>query len=74
MVATIVEALAWVEIDAVDLTVTIEPDSFSSGPDRDAARAVGRSQRRDLVRRTVDQVEAVEDGVLDDRGDLIAQA
>ena len=74
IVATIVEALACVEIVAVAVTVTIVPDSdelLRGG--RDAARAVGRRQGRDLRRRTVDQVEAVEHGILHDRGDLIAQ-
>src|ERR1700761_1305056 len=40
----------------------------------DTARAVSRSQRGDLVRRTIHQVETVEHRVLDDRGDLVAQS
>ena len=74
IVAIRAEALAWVEIVAVVVDRhdrTRQAHVLRRGGD--AARAVGRGQGRDLVGRTVDQVEAVEHGILDDRGDLIAQ-
>ena len=45
IVATRVEALAWVEIVAVDFKVTIEPDRLQVlGRGGDAARAISRGQ------------------------------
>ena len=69
------EALAWVEIVAVVVDGhdrTRQAHILRRG--RDMAGAVGRSQSRDLVGRTIDQVEPVEHGVVHDRGDLIAQS
>ena len=74
MVAIMVDALVWVEIEAVEVIVTMEPDRlmFCAAtvmlrvPSEDASAVI-------CVGRTVDQVEAVEDGVLHDGGDLVAQ-
>ena len=74
MVATRVEALAWVEIVAVDLHGHDGAgQAHILGLRGDATRTVGGRQRRDLRGRAIHQVEAVEHRVCHDRGNLIAQ-
>ena len=69
--ATRAEALVWVEIEAVRLDGDDRArQTHVLGLRGDVARAVGRSQGRDLVGRAIDQIGAVEHGILHDRGDL----
>jgi len=72
---TMVDAAAWVEIDAPVETVTIEPDRLMFSADTVMRREPSADANAVICgRRAVDQVVAVEHGVADDRGDLIAQS
>ena len=75
IVAISAEALAWVEIVAVDGERHDRSPTGSDSAPRSVIRRVPSAEASAVicVGRAVDQIEAVEHGVLHDRGDLIAQ-